>query len=261
MGLDIFAARGTPLVAVADGRVTKMVNQADSAGLAVEIVDRNGIQYLYAHLSSFASRLRPGQPVRQGQMLGRIGTTGNAVGTPPHVHFEVQPGGLAMPPKPLVDRWLLVAEKRARILVVKGRKALAEQKALESSFLPLGFLGEVGDAPAAAPVKQDAAIAESPARAVIELASLGGGLAVVGVFLGAMRVTRRRRPAGSPPMPEAEPAAGPDPPVPPPTLHPVEAAGYRPLSAAAVGLIRMGFLAVMLVALWPALTRGRRGKL
>jgi hypothetical protein len=273
MGLDIFAARGTPLVAVTDGRVTKMVNQADSAGLAVEIVDRNGIQYLYAHLSSFASGLRVGQPVRRGQMLGRVGTTGNAVGTSPHVHFEVQPGGLAMPPKPLVDRWLLVAEKRARILVSKGRKALTEHKAQESSFLPLGFLGEVGDASAAASVRQDAGSAESPARAVIELASVGGGLAVVGVVLGALRVSRRRRPMEPPPIHEVaaapsvpQPTAEPvdtaaDPPTPPPTVEPVKVAGYKPLSAGAVGLIGLGFMAVMLMALWPALTRGPRGKL
>jgi hypothetical protein len=270
MGLDIFAAWGTPLVAVAHGRVTKLVNQADSAGLAVEIVDRNGIQYLYAHLSSFAPGLRAGQPVRQGQVLGRVGTTGNAAGTAPHVHFEVQPGGLAMPPKPLVDRWLLVAEKRARILVSKGREALTEHKAQESSFLPLGFLGEVVDAAAAAPLKQDGGAADASGGTIIELASLGGGLAVVGMVLGAIRLSRRRRPAGlageAPITLTLTPIPTPIPPTAPTVVTPVlappvqrlDAAGTKPLSAAAVGLIGLGFMSVMLLALWTVMSSGRR---
>lgn len=111
-GIDIFAQAGTPLVAVADGIVTQKGEGAVS-GLHVEITDKDGVQYFYAHLSAFARDLLLGQPVSRGDLLGFMGTTGNARGTSPHVHLEVQPGGVPVPPKPFVDRWIARAEKRA----------------------------------------------------------------------------------------------------------------------------------------------------
>lgn len=112
-GIDIFAASGTPLVAAAPGRVTQIVSAAIS-GLSVEITDADGIQYYYAHLSGFAPGLKVGEDVEMGDVLGYVGATGNARGTSPHLHLEVQPGGVPVPPKPYVDRWLQVSERRAR---------------------------------------------------------------------------------------------------------------------------------------------------
>ncbi|HEX6261259.1 MAG TPA: M23 family metallopeptidase [Actinomycetota bacterium] len=115
-GLDIFAESGTPLVAAADGVVTQK-GEGTLSGLHVEIEDAEGTQYFYAHLSGWADGLLIGQRVRMGQVLGYVGNTGNAVNTPPHVHFEYQPNGVPQPPKPVVDRWLRIAEARAADLV------------------------------------------------------------------------------------------------------------------------------------------------
>ncbi|HEX2031171.1 MAG TPA: M23 family metallopeptidase [Actinomycetota bacterium] len=115
-GLDIFAKEGTPLVAVSDGVVSQKL-VGDLSGISVEITDQHGIQYFYAHLSKWAPGIRVGQRVERGDVIGFVGHTGNAIYTPDHVHFEVQPGGIPVPPKPFVDRWLEVAEQRALELV------------------------------------------------------------------------------------------------------------------------------------------------
>jgi murein DD-endopeptidase MepM/ murein hydrolase activator NlpD len=111
-GIDIFAPLGTPVVAIANGRISQR-GVGSISGLSVEIADAQGVQYFYAHLSAFRPGLVPGGTVQRGQVLGYIGTTGNAQGTSPHLHLEVQPGGVPVPPKPYVDRWLSAAEQRA----------------------------------------------------------------------------------------------------------------------------------------------------
>jgi murein DD-endopeptidase MepM/ murein hydrolase activator NlpD len=115
-GLDIFAEAGTPVVAVADGRVSQSANDA-IAGLSVEIVDGDGVQYFYAHLSRIAAGVSVGDPVETGDVLGYVGATGNAMGGPPHLHLEVQPGGVPVPPKPYVDRWLAISIRRAPSMI------------------------------------------------------------------------------------------------------------------------------------------------
>jgi hypothetical protein len=115
-GLDLFAPRGTPVVASADGVVTLKAYGAVS-GMAVEIRDLAGTEYFYAHLSGFASGIQAGTRVREGQVLGYVGDTGNARGTSPHLHFEVQPGGVPVPPMPYVNRWVASAEQRAILLL------------------------------------------------------------------------------------------------------------------------------------------------
>jgi murein DD-endopeptidase MepM/ murein hydrolase activator NlpD len=115
-GLDMFAQIGTPVVAAADGYVSQRVIGAIS-GLGVEITDAAGTQYFYAHLSGFAPGLAVGQQVHVGQVLGYVGNTGDAMDTSPHLHFEVQPHGVPVPPKPYVDGWLLISEQKAQALV------------------------------------------------------------------------------------------------------------------------------------------------
>jgi murein DD-endopeptidase MepM/ murein hydrolase activator NlpD len=114
-GLDIFSQQGTPLVAVARGVVTE-VGTSSTPGNYVEIRNAGGTEFFYAHLSAFAKRLHEGQRVHQGQVVGYMGNTGNARGTSPHLHLEVQPGGVPTPPKPFVDRWLLTAIRQARAM-------------------------------------------------------------------------------------------------------------------------------------------------
>jgi murein DD-endopeptidase MepM/ murein hydrolase activator NlpD len=127
-GLDIFAPYGTPLVAAADGYISQKVN-AGLAGLGLEITDAHGIQYFYAHLSAFEPGIEAGTQVEVGQVVGYVGDSGNARGTIPHVHFEYQPGGVPAPPKPWVDRWLRLAERKAIGLVqeVTGTRPKVER--------------------------------------------------------------------------------------------------------------------------------------
>ena len=81
-GTDIFAPEGTPVVAVVSGIVTKM-GPSKIGGNRVWI---NG-KFYYAHLKGFAKGLKVGQRVTAGQVIGFVGTTGDARGTPSHLHF------------------------------------------------------------------------------------------------------------------------------------------------------------------------------
>jgi murein DD-endopeptidase MepM/ murein hydrolase activator NlpD len=115
-GLDMFAPAGTPLVAIADGIITQKV-VGDLSGISVEIQDAHGVQYFYAHMTSWAPGIRSGMRVEQGDVLGYVGNTGNARFTASHLHLEVQPGGIPVPPMPFVDHWLEIAEREAAGLV------------------------------------------------------------------------------------------------------------------------------------------------
>lgn len=117
-GLDIFAPRGTPLVAAADGIVTQKYIGA-LPGKSIEITGEKGVQFFYAHLEDWHEGLELGQEVKRGQVIGYVGNTGNAISTPPHLHFEYQPLGIPEPPKPRVDRWIAEAEGRALALLEK----------------------------------------------------------------------------------------------------------------------------------------------
>jgi murein DD-endopeptidase MepM/ murein hydrolase activator NlpD len=120
-GLDLMAPRGTPIVAVANATVTQVVVDPVMSGLGVEITDAKGTQYFYAHLERFGPGLRTGLGVRVGQVIGFVGNTGDASGGATHLHFEVQPHGVPVPPKPLVDRWLVEAQSKAERLAHVAR--------------------------------------------------------------------------------------------------------------------------------------------
>jgi murein DD-endopeptidase MepM/ murein hydrolase activator NlpD len=87
--LDILAARGTPVVAVDDGVVSKLFTSV-RGGLTVYQFDPAGDYcYYYAHLDRYAEGLVEGQPLRKGQRVGYVGTTGNAPPNTPHLHFTI----------------------------------------------------------------------------------------------------------------------------------------------------------------------------
>ena len=88
-GVDMFAPMGTPLYAVADGTIWRVYNNT-LGGLAINLIDESGTMYYYAHMS--AAHVRSGQQVASGQVIGAVGNSGNALGTPPHVHWQVHPG-------------------------------------------------------------------------------------------------------------------------------------------------------------------------
>lgn len=93
-GRDFAARRGTPVVAATDGTVVH-AGRRGSWGRLVVLRHGNGLQTRYAHLRSI-SGLSPGDTVRRGQVIGRVGTTGLSTG--PHLHFEVHQRGLAKNP-------------------------------------------------------------------------------------------------------------------------------------------------------------------
>lgn len=98
-GVDIFAAYATPLYAVADGTVRRVFNNR-LGGLSIDLIDDRGDRYYYAHLS--AASVAAGKRVRAGDVIGATGDSGNARGTPPHLHWQHHPGdGPPVNPYPL----------------------------------------------------------------------------------------------------------------------------------------------------------------
>lgn len=111
-GTDLFAVDGTPVIAVADGVIWKL-SAGPVSGNAIWLLGDDGVRYFYGHLKAFRGGLAVGRRVRTGDLIGYVGATGDAKGTYPHVHFEVNPGGRgAVSPKPILDRWLVEAETR-----------------------------------------------------------------------------------------------------------------------------------------------------
>ena len=87
--LDIMAPRGTPVLAVADGTVAKLF-RSPAGGISVYQYDRDETRvYYYAHLDRYAHGIAEGMPVRRGDVLGFVGSTGNAPESAPHLHFAV----------------------------------------------------------------------------------------------------------------------------------------------------------------------------
>lgn len=87
--LDILAPRNTPVLAVEDGRVAKLFT-SKLGGLTVYQFDPSETYaYYYAHLESYAAGLQEGAMLRRGQVLGYVGTSGNAAPDAPHLHFAI----------------------------------------------------------------------------------------------------------------------------------------------------------------------------
>lgn len=87
--IDILAPRHTPVVAVEDGTVAKLFHSR-FGGVTVYQFDRESrFCYYYAHLQGYAPGLHEGEPVRRGQILGYVGTSGNAPADAPHLHFQI----------------------------------------------------------------------------------------------------------------------------------------------------------------------------
>jgi murein DD-endopeptidase MepM/ murein hydrolase activator NlpD len=107
--LDIMAPRGTPVLSASAGRVLKLHNSRDG-GLMVYAADAsNRFVLMYAHLDRYAEGMRDSLPLRQGQIIGYVGSTGNAAADAPHLHFAIAHPrdvklwwtGTAIDPRPL----------------------------------------------------------------------------------------------------------------------------------------------------------------
>ncbi len=86
---DIMAPRGTPVVAVEDGTI-EMLFLSKAGGMTIyEFDPSQRYCYYYAHLDAYAEGLKKGMAVRRGQVIGYVGTTGNAPPGSPHLHFGI----------------------------------------------------------------------------------------------------------------------------------------------------------------------------
>jgi peptidoglycan LD-endopeptidase LytH len=112
--IDIMAPRGTPVMAVEDGKIAKLF-WSNAGGRTIYHFDPSEkFAYYYAHLDSYADGLADGQSVRRGQVIGYVGSTGNASANAPHLHFAIFQltsakrwwDGAAIDPYPIL-RWSL----------------------------------------------------------------------------------------------------------------------------------------------------------
>lgn len=100
-GVDMMAARGTPVVAIFGGTIQR-ISSSNLGGKQIYLLDEDGDVYFYAHLDGYGD-ISVGQGVEAGYVIGYNGSTGNAPDWLPHVHFEYHPGGgSAVNPYPLV---------------------------------------------------------------------------------------------------------------------------------------------------------------
>lgn len=114
-GTDIFAQKGTPVVAVADGVIGEQFGFLRIGGYRLHIIADNGVDYYYAHLNNdtpgtddnqgnektaYASGIAPGVRVKKGQIIGYVGDSGDAEPTPAHLHFGIIVNGQWVNPYP-----------------------------------------------------------------------------------------------------------------------------------------------------------------
>ncbi|HEY6047939.1 MAG TPA: M23 family metallopeptidase [Sphingomicrobium sp.] len=96
--IDIMAAEGTPVIAAADGTVEKLFNSVRGGTTVYVRSPDQKWEFYYAHLSAYAPGLHEGQQVRRGQVIAKVGHTGDASAAGPHLHFAIN----TMGPN---DRW------------------------------------------------------------------------------------------------------------------------------------------------------------
>lgn len=119
-GIDIFAPRGTPVRSTTRGIVAR-IGENSLGGTVVWVLGPGGDRHYYAHLNSVAD-IKTGQRIVPGDVLGTVGTTGNARGTSPHLHYGVyRRANGAINPFPLLTdtpaaRVEAVAHKRASVV-------------------------------------------------------------------------------------------------------------------------------------------------
>jgi murein DD-endopeptidase MepM/ murein hydrolase activator NlpD len=237
-GDDIFAALGTPVVAVADGTLNR-VGWERLGGWRLWVRDRAGDEFYYAHLSGYAPlALGDGTVhVRAGEVLGFVGNTGDAITTLPHLHFEVHPRqllhlgydgavdptsylyrwsrpGRVEPPKPVLPSLPTDPSWRAEARMVFGELMRARgpfpvaRPAVHPILTGHWPLKPEPFLPPSGPVAVAAAASRAPASSARSLTLVYAGVAAAlacaaaAAFLG---VRRRRGPGLPAPEPEPEP--------------------------------------------------------
>jgi murein DD-endopeptidase MepM/ murein hydrolase activator NlpD len=87
--LDIMAPRNTPVLAADDGKVAKLFYSVRGGNTIYEFDPSETFSYYYAHLDRYADGLHEGDPIHRGQLIGYVGSTGDADASAPHLHFAI----------------------------------------------------------------------------------------------------------------------------------------------------------------------------
>ncbi len=87
--VDISAPRNTPIRAVADGKIARLFESKPGGNTIYQLDPTNKYIYYYAHLERYADHLVKDQVLKQGQVIGYVGTSGNAPPDHPHLHFSI----------------------------------------------------------------------------------------------------------------------------------------------------------------------------
>jgi murein DD-endopeptidase MepM/ murein hydrolase activator NlpD len=134
-GVDYASPRGTPIRATGDG---KIVHRARKGGYGKVVIIRHGNRYqtLYAHMSNYNRKARLGKHVKQGQIIGYVGSTGRATG--PHLHYEFRVHGVHRNPlKVRLPQAAAIAKKYKKDFMKKIQPLLAQLEILNNSLVAM----------------------------------------------------------------------------------------------------------------------------
>lgn len=130
-GTDIYAERGSDILAVEDGYAQAITGQL--TGIGVALSTRDGARYVYAHLDDYVGPLP--RTVKAGDVIGRLGDSGNAKGGRPHLHFEILPseGTERINPAPVLARLRLPVASRPLVKTSAPIEKVAKKVARAAS--------------------------------------------------------------------------------------------------------------------------------
>jgi murein DD-endopeptidase MepM/ murein hydrolase activator NlpD len=178
-GEDIFAPLGAPILAITDGTLYS-VGWNDVGGYRLWLRDEQGNQFYYAHLSAFSPLAVNGAIVKAGDVIGFMGNSGDAAGTPYHLHFEIHPLGMlhmgydgVVAPYPFLVAWRRVQD----IIFPDGTGWAPAPPAGATAPRPGAILLQVSDISSASGLRPG-----SVARAFVAPASAEGDGALIRAF-------------------------------------------------------------------------------
>lgn len=158
-GVDFAARRGTPVMAAGDG-IVERASRFGSYGNYIRIRHNSTYKTAYAHLKGFAKGIRKGVRVRQGQIIGYVGTTGRSTG--PHLHYEVLANNKQVNPK---SAKLPAGRKLA------GKELKTFQAQLAETTTRIAALREKGDARSSPAIRRRAISGARPPRRIFGMNS------------------------------------------------------------------------------------------
>jgi len=158
-GVDLAAPNGTPLFAIADGVITKVVDGSSSVGGTViisSVVRGERVDFMYHHMANSSQYVKVGDTVKAGQQVSAVGTTG--VSTGPHLHLEVWPGGYGGTSSVSPADWF----ESVQLPVIGNAKSVSIQSGAVSCSPPVAAPVNVRVAQVPAPNNSGAPVESTP---------------------------------------------------------------------------------------------------